>query len=87
MTVRSSGKKKSGGNNRQRQMDANSGTDVSLFRRIANKLFPNDSEQISEGNKKRNPPFWLVRRQRVEVLLSIVIFRFNLFTVYPLLKS
>jgi hypothetical protein len=33
----------SGGNNRQRQMDANSGTDVSLFRRIANKLFPNVS--------------------------------------------
>ena len=72
MTVRSS-RKKGGGNNRQRQMDANSGTAVSLFRRIANKLFPNDSEQISERNNKINPPFWRVRRQKVGVLLSPII--------------
>lgn len=54
-------------------MDANSGTDVSLFRRIANKLFPNDSEHISERNNKINPPFWRVQRQKVGVLLSIII--------------
>lgn len=45
-------------------MDANRGTDVSFLGGIANKLFPNDSEHISERNDEINQIFWRDQTQK-----------------------